>query len=210
MPYLFSEARILVFSKAPIPGQVKTRLCPPLTAQAATQVHQQLTTETLTMACTEAICPVQLWCGPSPTHIFFKTLEKRFPITLKKQSGTHLGERMHHAFKTALQSTQHVILIGSDSPSLSPKILKNAITALQNNYDITLAPAIDGGYTLIGLNQPQKLLFKDINWGKEDVLNTTLKRIKTLSLNYYELPLQWDVDTPEDLTRYQTLNTRPT
>ncbi|MBT5436859.1 MAG: glycosyltransferase, partial [Methylococcales bacterium] len=52
---------------------------------------------------------------------------------------------------------------------------------------------------------PQQRLFKEINWGKQDVLTTTLKRIKTLKLNYYELPLQWDVDTPEDLTRYQAL-----
>jgi len=205
MPYLFNEARILIFSKAPIPGHVKTRLCPPLTDQAASQVHRQLTTRTLKMACKEAICPVQLWCSPSSTHSFFTTLKENFPVTLEKQAGNNLGEKMHHAFCTSLQSAQHVILIGSDSPSLSPEVLKNAIVALKNHHDITLAPALDGGYALIGLNRPQQRLFKEINWGKQDVLTTTLKRIKTLKLNYYELPLQWDVDTPEDLTRYQAL-----
>ncbi|HHZ69262.1 MAG TPA: glycosyltransferase [Methylococcaceae bacterium] len=205
MPYLFNDARILAFSKAPTPGQVKTRLCPPLTDQAAAQVHKQLTISTLEMACKEAICPTQLWCSPSPAHKFFTTLKGNFPITLEKQVGNNLGEKMHHAFCSSLQSARHVILIGSDSPSLSPEVLKNAIMALKNRHDITLAPATDGGYALIGLNRPQELIFKDINWGKEDVLKTTLKRIKSLTLNYYELPLQWDVDTPEDLIRYQAL-----
>ena len=113
---------------------------------------------------------------------------------------------MHHAFYSSLKSAQFVILIGSDSPSLSPATLKNAIKALKNNNDITLAPAIDGGYVLIGLTRPERRLFEKINWGKEDVLETTLQRIKTLKLNYHELPLQWDVDTPEDLNRLQDLN----
>jgi len=97
MPYLFNEARILVFSKAPIPGQVKTRLCPPLTHQDAAQIHQQLTTNTLKMACEETICPIQLWCSPSPTHKFFTLLKEKFPITLEQQVGNNLGEKMHHA-----------------------------------------------------------------------------------------------------------------
>ena len=206
MPYLFNEARILVFSKAPIPGQVKTRLCPPLTHQDAAQIHQQLTTNTLKMACEETICPIQLWCSPSPTHKFFTLLKEKFPITLEQQVGNNLGEKMHHAFYSSLKSAQFVILIGSDSPSLSPATLKNAIKALKNNNDITLAPAIDGGYVLIGLTRPERRLLEKINWGKEDVLETTLQRIKTLKLNYHELPLQWDVDTPEDLNRLQDLN----
>ena len=66
-----------------------------------------------------------------------------------------------------------------------------------------LAPAEDGGYVLIGLNQPQPELFDNMPWGTAQVLEQTRARIKRHSLRHHELKLQWDVDTPADLARYR-------
>ena len=71
---------------------------------------------------------------------------------------------------------------------------------------MVIGPAEDGGYVLIGMRQPQAALFADISWGSERVLAETLARAKSLHLNYHLLPTLWDVDTPADLPRLQTLN----
>ena len=97
------------------------------------------------------------------------------------------------------------ILLGCDCPSLGSNDLETALTGLNQDNDIVIAPAEDGGYTLVGLRKPQKEIFMDIPWGTSNVLAETRKKIKKLHLNYYELAEQWDVDEPEDYQRYLNL-----
>ena len=64
MDYLYPDAVLLIFCKAPIAGQVKTRLIPTLTAEQAAQLHIELSLSTLQRAIQQPLCPVQLWCTP--------------------------------------------------------------------------------------------------------------------------------------------------
>ena len=203
MNYKFTDTVLLVFSKAPVPGQVKTRLLPTLNPDQAAQIHQKLCINALQLTTQSGLCPVQLWCSPSTEHTFFATARQKYALSLHTQCGTNLGEKMHHALSTALQHYQHAVLIGCDCPALTEFHLQQAITALTQNHDIVLAPAEDGGYVLIGLNQPQPELFKNITWGSQTVLTDTRERIANSELVLFELPELWDVDTPEDLTRWQ-------
>jgi len=96
----------------------------------------------------------------------------------------------------------HALLIGCDCPSLTRDDLASALEALTGNHDVVLAPAEDGGYSLIGLKQPQSELFKGINWGSNEVLAKTRAKIDALKLLCHELTTQWDVDTHADYLRF--------
>lgn len=204
MDYLYPNAAILVFCKAPIPGQVKTRLTTAVSPETATEIHMHLTQRTLALVTDTKIAPVQLWCSPDIEHSFFQTCVGDYGVSLHPQPGGDLGTRMHQAFFNALAQYQSALIIGCDCPSLTRQDLSDGLAALHNGYQVILAPAEDGGYTLIGLNQVQPLLFKSINWGSNEVLTSTKNTINELNLSYFELPEQWDVDTPEDLQRYQS------
>ena len=196
----------MIFCKAPIPGQVKTRLVPPLSQEQAVLIHKELSENTFHLANKTSLCPVQLWCSPTTEHPFYQQAAVNFNFSLQTQQGSDLGARMHHAFLTAFKQFNKALLIGCDCPSLTHNDLQNALSALNNNNDIVLAPAEDGGYVLIGLDRPQEPLFTEMPWGTPDVLPKTRTRIAEEKLKYFELLEQWDVDTIEDLLRYKKLS----
>jgi len=202
MTTLFPNSVLLIFCKAPVAGQVKTRLQPTLTAIQAAAAHRQLTGLTLNRAFQQPLCDVQLYCAPDSNHSFFEQCIKDYPLVLSAQRGVDLGDRMQNAFSDALSQYRHAILIGCDCPSLTVDDLQEALTALQNGQDAVIAPAEDGGYVLIGLNAPQPVLFEDMVWGNEKVMAETRHRAKQASISLHELARQWDVDTAEDWARY--------
>jgi len=205
MTYQYPNAVLMIFCKAPVPGQVKTRLIPELTAEQAAELHIELSTQTLQRAIESNLCPVQLWCSPTTGHSFFTESAAAYPITLRQQQGADLGERMHHAFCSALAGYSHALLMGCDCPSLTGQDLEQALTALTQDNEVVLAPAEDGGYVLIGLNKPHSELFDNMPWGMAKVLEQTRNRIEHHKLRHHELSEQWDVDMKKDLERYRSL-----
>lgn len=202
MDYQFPDSVLIVFCKAPIPGQVKTRLQPALSAEQAAEVHEQLTLLTLERAFRQNLCPVQLCCAPDSRHPFFQTCAERFPVGLAEQRGNELGSRMHNAFCDAFGRYRHAVLMGCDCPSLTGDDLRQAFTALRNGKDAVLAPTEDGGYVLIGLNAPQPALFANMRWGHDQVMAETRRRANDAKLSWLELDRQWDVDWIADWQRY--------
>lgn len=70
--------------------------------------------------------------------------------------------------------------------------------ALQH-ADATLIPAFDGGYVLLGLNQFDAVVFSEIAWSTNDVLDETLLRLQRLQWRVKTLPTLHDIDEPADL-----------
>jgi uncharacterized protein len=194
---------ILVFCKAPIPGQVKTRLMPYLKGEEAARLHCELTEKTLHTATKNNLCEIQLWCSPSTDHPFFTLLSQKYSIELFVQQGTDLGERMHRAFYQALTRFSSAIIIGCDCPSLTSDDIEQALCHLTEGKPCVLGPAEDGGYVLIGLKKPQPILFEEMPWGTGEVLGLTRAKLQNLNLDYHELTTQWDLDTVADLSRYR-------
>lgn len=207
MTYLFLDSVLLIFCKAPIAGQVKTRLQPSLTAEQAVAVHRQLARLTLDRAFQQPLCEVKLYCAPDTRHKFFRQCAKDYPLTLATQLGDDVGERMRHAFSAALSRYRHAILIGCDCPSLTVGDVQQALMALKNGKDVVIAPAEDGGYVLIGLSAPQPVLFENMSWSNGKVMAETRNRTIQASLDVHELTMQWDVDVAEDWARYLGLHT---
>ena len=190
-----------MFAKAPVPGEVKTRLVPPLTNDQAAELYRRLVNHTLATATNAKLCPVELWCTPTSHHVFFEHCHTRYGVTLHSQQGDDLGIRMLHAFADALQRSKFTILIGTDCPELTHKDLASALGYLQQGFDAVLNPALDGGYVLIGLRQTAAELFTGIDWGTGAVLEETRTRLRRLGWKWLELKEKRDLDRPEDLER---------
>lgn len=195
------DCRLIVFAKAPIPGQVKTRLIPFTGEEVATTLHEKLTFHCLAKAVKAHVGPVDLWCAPSSRHPFFIHCSKEFQVELHPQSGGDLGRRMAFAFSETLKRASSALLIGTDSPSLTQIDLREAAEALAKGMDAVISPAEDGGYVLLGLRRSDPELFYGIPWGANTVMEETRAKLHRLGWRWHELPVRWDVDRPEDLER---------
>ena len=198
------DSALVIFAKAPIPGEVNTRLCPPLTPDEAATLHGSFVLDMLERSKT-AVAKLKLpfdrylACAPSSTLVFFKIMEERQGVKLIDQVGDDLGARMQQAFETMFgKGYQRVFIVGTDVPTLPLDHYKQAIALLETN-DLVLGPALDGGYYLIGLKRMVPDLFVGIPWSTELVLGLTQKNAMNLGLKTALIPPWRDVDTIDDL-----------
>lgn len=209
---IVSDAALLIFAKAPLPGRAKTRLIPRLGEAGAARLQARLTARTLRTARAAGFAKVELHATPSRTHGLFGFYAKSFHVEIKKQRGRDLGERMHNALARALRRHRAAILIGSDCPALTPADLRRAARLLRGGCDAVLAPAEDGGYALIGMKKGSaalfSALFSGIAWGGPDVYAETVKRLARAGDRWRALRTVWDVDRPADLERFASLPLR--
>ena len=199
------ECVVLVFSKAPVPGSVKTRLLPELNADDAARLYRELLERTLNTVAASAMCDTQLWCTPDTNDPFFVECRDKYHVQLRLQSGRDIGERMYAAIAANLSDYRSVLLVGCDCPELQQADLVTARDKLASCYDAVLGPASDGGYYLIGMKAAHRDVFADISWGMNTVLSDTRERLRTLGLACYELPVRWDLDDAESLRKYRNL-----
>jgi uncharacterized protein len=185
---------IIVFAKAPIPGQAKTRLVPRLGEWRAAQLHARLTRHAVRTALAAQLGVVEV--HGTARHRFFSSLGVRFRL----QRGKDLGERMYRALATAKRPA---ILIGTDCPSLTPADLRRALRWLQGGCDVVLAPAEDGGYALIGVRRVKPQWFENVPWGGPQVFAQTVRNLG--GERWRALRRVWDLDRPEDLERLRWL-----
>lgn len=199
-----STAALVLFTKAPIPGEVKTRLCPPLTPDEAASLHGSFVLDAVersTRAVKEAHGALDryLACAPSRDLVFFKVMEGRYQIRLLDQVGENLGARMTRVFESLFaEGYRRVLLAGTDVPALPGGYYTQALQHLET-HDLVLGPALDGGYHLIGLTRHVPELFTDMPWSTDQVLALTTGKAKALGLKIALLPVCRDVDTIEDL-----------
>ena len=202
------QVDIAVMSRAPVAGQAKTRLIPALGAHGAARLHRQLTLRTLATARAAGIGRVSLWCAPDTRHRLFRALQSRCGIALHAQPELDLGQRMAHVF--AANGSRPLLLIGSDCPVLKAGHLQQAAEALRPGIDAVFITSEDGGYCLVGLQQPCPELFVDIAWSTEQVMAQTRTRMSALGLRWREVAMLWDIDRAEDVLRWQALNEEQT
>ena len=195
-----AEDLLLVFLKAPRPGQVKSRLIPALGADAAAELYRVLAEEVIRRTAplageyrrlffftpSDALAEVQAW----------------FPgETLLPQEGTDLGQRMAAAFSQAFrQDARRVAIIGTDAPAVSRERVLEAFGSL-DDHDVVIGPARDGGYYLLALSQSRPALFQGLAWSTPSVFASTAERAKALGLGVRVLETLGDIDTLEDVRR---------
>ncbi len=196
--YRYSDACLLVFTKAPVPGEVKTRLIPALGAEAAASLQAELTQEFVDAVMQERLCPVELWVAPDARHPLFQELKQRYGLAVYRQQGKDLGERMLNACQQAAGRAERLLLAGTDCPGLTTDVLALALDGLEHR-EAVLNPALDGGYVLLGLRRPEPSLFLCMPWGTDRVAGITRERLHALDWQWEEFPPLRDLDRPEDL-----------
>src|SRR5215470_7593654 len=187
------EVAVAIMAKAPRPGTVKTRLCPPL-----------LATETAAVGGLVDTRPVIAYT-PDDARPEFDVLAPGFGFVA--QDGPDLGARLH-ATLAGLLAAGHAgaIAVDSDTPTLPSGFLQQAVDCLSRpGPDVVLGPTEDGGYYLIGIRAPHRELFETMPWSTADVLEITRRRADAAGLRAVDLPSWFDVDTPDDLERLRTM-----
>jgi rSAM/selenodomain-associated transferase 1 len=192
-------------AKAPIAGEVKTRLVPPLTALEAAALNicflRDMAANIQNVSETEAASGLVVYTPAGAEAAFDGVLPDGFELLV--QRGSSLGERLCNATDDLLkQGFGAVCLINSDSPNLPAWILIRAIESLAHEGDrVVLGAAEDGGYYLIGLKHAHRNLFNEIAWSTSDVLARTRQRAAEIDLPVELLPPWYDVDDAETLDR---------
>jgi len=197
-----NNKQLIIFIKEPIAGQCKTRLIPLLGKQGATDFYKQLANHSVTTARQLKNIDIALYSYPDTQHAFIQNLVTSSNASIHSQQGKDLGERMYNALNTSLKKHTHSVLIGSDCPGITCDYIEQAFTAL-DTYDITLGPATDGGYVLIGCTQITPTIFTNTEWSSPTVLQQCINNIKHANYSHHLLGELWDVDTPNDFLQNQ-------
>jgi rSAM/selenodomain-associated transferase 1 len=199
---------LVILTKAPQPGESKTRLVPPLSYAEAADLARALLLDQLQNIATFDGARLFIAFTPETAAGFFEGFIAQ-GFTCFAQRGQSLGECMSHAFEHLFASGfENIILIGSDLPTLPVKIFQQAYAELEKSaVDVVLGPSADGGYYLIGMNRMITAIFDDIGWSSADVLCQTIQKLDDLGLKHELLSEWYDIDTAKDLERLQSQRT---
>ena len=145
-----AKTALIVFSRKPVPGQVKTRLIGTLGEEGAAALQRRLLAGALETGRNAGFGAIELHCAPDCDDPFLRDCAVRYDASLFNQEGNDLGERMADALTQTLSRHASAILIGSDAPSLTTDDLRFARSAVESDQ-LVIGPAEDGGYVLIGM-----------------------------------------------------------
>jgi rSAM/selenodomain-associated transferase 1 len=198
------EALVLM-AKAPVAGQVKTRLIGELTAEDAADLYAAFLSDTFIvmedLADEREDLRLVLCYTPEGEEEAFEKVEREGSLMLA-QRGATLGDRLQNCFADLFElGYEAVVIIGGDSPTLPGEYVWDAFESLTAAHEIALGPTEDAGYYLIGMRTLQPAVLTGIPWSTELVLPVTRERARAAALELIELPVWYDVDTPQDLER---------
>ena len=187
---------IVVFVRAPVLGQVKTRLASETGAARALEIYRAMTEHVLgvmrsvgarvTVAYTPADAGplMRAWLGDDVSH--------------ESQADGDIGARMAAAFASHVAGgADRVAIIGSDCPTITRETILTALTAL-DDADVVFGPALDGGYYLVAARTLHPALFRDVPWSSTRTLEVSLARAKEAGLRVAMLTPMRDIDTIDD------------
>jgi uncharacterized protein len=186
-----------IFCKTPAAGLSKTRLSPPLRPEECSVLSacfiRDLAATLHGLSREGDVAPYAVYTPAGTEDRLRALLPPGFCLLLQCEGD--FGTRLLKA-TTDLLDAGHAgaILVNADSPTLPASILRAAVRALQEGDTVVLGPAIDGGYTLIGLSRPHARVFADIPWSTPDVYRLTIERADEIGVPVVTVPLWYDVD----------------
>jgi rSAM/selenodomain-associated transferase 1 len=184
------NVQVLVLAKAPVPGRVKTRLCPPCTpAQAAAVAAAALADTIDAVTAADVSDRTLVLSGRYPAPAGWRVIGQR---------GGGLGERLAHGYADAAQPGLAAILVGMDSPQLTPAHLAGVRAAL-GRADAVIGPALDGGWWALGLRDPaDAVVLRDVPMSTPDTARYTAAALRRRGLTVTHAEPLRDVDTAGD------------
>ncbi|MFI9847634.1 TIGR04282 family arsenosugar biosynthesis glycosyltransferase [Nonomuraea sp. NPDC051941] len=185
-------AQIMIIAKEPVAGRVKTRLTPPFSPEQAAALAEAALRDSLLAVCATPATQRVLALDGLPGS----WLPPGFAVI--PQRGAGLDERLAAAFSDAYRlRPEPVVLIGMDTPQVTPALLSAATEAL-TGHDAVFGPAADGGFWLLGLRQPDASLLLGVPMSHPETGKLQLDRLDRAGLSVHLLPELTDVDTAAD------------
>lgn len=188
---------VAIVCKTPAAGKSKTRLSPPLRPDECAAISccfiRDLAQTIQSLVDDGGVAGCALYTPLGSEAGLRRLLPEGFHLIL--QGDGDLGTRLLKGVADLLAAGfGGAILVNSDSPTLPKAILRAAVDAVRSGDNVVLSPALDGGYTLIGLSQPHSRLFDDIPWSTGEVNRLTLERARDIGLPVFNVPGWYDVD----------------
>lgn len=191
-----SKNLLLIFTRNPELGKVKTRLAKTVGDKTALDIYLFLLQKTKEVT-KNITCDKTVYYSEK---IIEDDLWNRSNYQKREQFGKDLGEKMKNAIDDGFKKRYtKIIVIGSDLFDLKPSLINDAFEKLDNN-DVVIGPATDGGYYLIGLKKLHLKIFENKNWGTSTVREDTLKNLE--KVNVHLLPMLNDIDVIEDIKNH--------
>ncbi|MEA2903279.1 MAG: uncharacterized protein QOI12_666 [Alphaproteobacteria bacterium] len=188
---------VAILCKTPVAGQSKTRLSPPLRPEECAALSacfiRDLAATIQSLTVSDGVTGYAVFT-PVGTE---QSLQALLPdgFRLLPQSGGDLGARLLNGTVDLLAAGHAgAILVNSDSPTMPRLILRDAVHALRGGDNLVLGPALDGGYTLVGLTRPHARIFADIPWSTPQVYRLTVERAREIGLPVVDVPQWYDID----------------
>jgi uncharacterized protein len=196
---------LVIMAKAPLAGQVKTRLLPTLSPERAARLAKALLVDQLNHVRQMESADLYLAFAPEEARLLMEQLAPPL-FGLFPQQGPDLGARMQGVFEKLFRAGyRNIVLIGSDLVAVPLRFFDQAYRYLESRQQrVILGPSRDGGYYLIGCNQPTPELFGEMRWSHDAVLTQTLAKLEGLKIAHELLPGWLDVDTPDDVRALRT------
>jgi rSAM/selenodomain-associated transferase 1 len=190
-----------IFCKTPAPGQSKTRLSPPLRPDECAAISACFIrdlTATIEEVARDAASTGYAVYTPLGSENRLRTLLPA-GFRLLPQCEDDFGTRLATATRDLLETHDGAILVNSDSPTLPAAILSAAVSATRRSGGVVLSPALDGGYTLIGVSRLHARLYEDIPWSTSAVFGKTVERAGEIGIPVVTVPGWYDVDDAASL-----------
>ncbi|MEU8107055.1 TIGR04282 family arsenosugar biosynthesis glycosyltransferase [Nonomuraea muscovyensis] len=187
--------QIVTIAKEPVAGRVKTRLTPPFSPAEAAFLAEAAIVDTLRVVVATPAAQRVLALDGLPGRWLPAGL------VVIPQRGRGLDERLAAAFADAHRLRPGpVVLIGMDTPQVTPGLLLRAVEALDGD-DAVYGPAADGGFWLLGLRRPDPALLLGVPMSQPHTGREQLRRLARAGLSVRRLPVLTDVDTAADARR---------
>lgn len=195
-----NDGALIVFAREPLVGEVKSRLAAEIGDAEATQVYATLLSRALRLAEASQFATLYLFAAKSSQVEYFRARLDTRLWHIRAQCDGNIGMRMRRAIEAIFPDHAFVALIGSDIADGTLEDLDSACRRLVSSHSRTVVgPSVDGGYWLIGMNDPAPSVFEDIPWSTKEVLSTTLAQMAALDRDVHCLAPRHDVDEYDDL-----------
>ncbi len=179
--------RLIVIAKECVPGRVKTRLTPSLSAADAAALASASLQQTLQVVRSVQVDERVLLLDGDPRDI------DTSGFRVEAQTGGRLDERIADAFDSR---PTPVLLIGMDTPQVDRRTLQAVVD--DDASDSWFGPAMDGGFWALGLRDARGDLVRGIPMSQSDTGARQLRRLRRAGLRPRMLPDLTDVDRIED------------
>lgn len=187
---------LLIFTKNPVAGKVKTRLARDLGNEKALQVYNFLLQHSMQVTSSLKVEKHVYYSDEVASRDIWDNAE----FEKKQQHGSNLGVRMENAFREGFaEGFENIIIIGTDLYDIDSSDLENAFRELEQ-HDVVIGPAQDGGYYLLGMKSLNSALFKNKDWSTSSVYKDSLRDLEDYKVKV--LNTKNDIDVLDDIKEH--------